>query len=233
MGMRQEGNRWRPRPVRAALLLGAAALPVAGLATGIVALPIAAAGCLAGAVALPRSARPDRPAIDPSSAAYGELDPEVAIAGLLEAVRGRVSPQVYEQVERICRLVEVGLQARRTDRSVAPDPDAFRLRQTVLSYLPGALDAYLAVPGVYASKSVRGRKSPHQVLQDELDLIEGSCRRLAEGAVAADADRLEAHGRYLEAALGHSRLDVAEPQPTAAQARSDDDPAQARERTRG
>ena len=211
-----QDNGWRPRPLRAVLLLGAAALALGGAATGVLTLPVAGAACLATAVVVPRSRRAET-AADPQrgSEATGTLDGlDVSLASksLLEAIAGRVPPEVLDRVVRICQLVIVGLQSRAEagngDPGTSADPDVYRLRQTVLSYLPDALDAYLAVPGIYAGRSLGGRKSPRQTLEEQLDLIEAACRRLTEGGVAAETDRLEAHGRFLQATLGRSAMSL-------------------------
>jgi hypothetical protein len=215
----------RDKPIRAALLAGAVGLPLAGIATGIVALPVAAVAvpaaavaCLAGAIALPRP-RPAEPQVPVQP--FDSVDIRAAVDRLLDAIRGRVEPEVLDHSTRICDLVLVALESEASDTEAATDPELYRIRQTVLAYLPGALDAYLAVPGIYAHKTSNGRKSPYDTLIEQLDLMEESVRREADQVVAGETDRLEAHGRFLEAALGRSDLDIdkaGEAEPMAAEA---------------
>lgn len=194
--------------LRVGLVAAAVGLPVVGVATGIMVLPVAAVGCLIGAVALPKA----RPRVQEPPET---LPVAIAIQRIRAAVQDRLPQEDVRTVSRICESIGVALEAWGGAHADYADPDLYRIRQTALSYLPEAIDAYLAVPHGYRSVGEAARKDPHSVLVDQLRLLDESTQRLAERAVSADADRLEAHGRFLAEKFGRSALDI-ESAPTAA-----------------
>lgn len=206
--------KWNRTPLRVVLVAAAVGLPVVGLATGIMVLPIAAVGCLIGAVALPK-ARPR--AQEPPET----LPVAIAIQRIRAAVQDRLPQEDVRTISRICESIGVALEAWGGAHADCADPDLYRIRQTALSYLPEAIDAYLAVPHEYGNVRGAATKDPHSVLVDQLRLLDESTRRLAERAVAGDANRLEAHGRFLAEKFGRSTLDI-ESAPTPAPGSSPD-----------
>jgi hypothetical protein len=61
---------------------------------------------------------------------------------------------------------------------------------------------------MYRDRSLAGRKSAHDTLLDQLNLMDQKMHEVADAMVAHDTDRLEAHGRFLAEKFGGSSLDL-------------------------
>jgi len=119
---------------------------------------------------------------------------------LLNSIRGRVADDIYVRVASVCDSILVTLpQARGGANIDAADPNVHLIRQTALAYLPQALDSYLAVPRLYAERrAVAGGRTPHDVLLDQLNLMDQKMQEVAEDVVTHDSERLLAHGLFLQ-----------------------------------
>ena len=156
-------------------------------------------------------------------------DVRKALDNLLRSIQGRVPADIYARVASIQASVLVtlgagngtanvpvnGVGAGGADgagggaaNSMVSDPNVYLIRQTALSYLPEALNGYLALPSMYRDRSLPGRKSAHDTLLDQLNLMDQKMHEVAEAMVAHDTDRLEAHGRFLAEKFGGSSLDI-------------------------
>ena len=91
----------------------------------------------------------------------------------------------------------------------AIDPTVNLIRQTALHYVPQALDAYLAIPRMYAERvPVQDGKTARQVLIEQLRMIDQKMRDTAEAMYHDDADRLLANARFLQDRFADSNLKV-------------------------
>lgn len=137
-------------------------------------------------------------------------DVKNALDQLLSSIKGRVSPDIYTRVASIQAsiLVTLGNGNGGAANSMVADPNVYLIRQTALSYLPEALNGYLALPGLYRDRSLAGRRSAHDTLLDQLNLMDQKMHEVADAMVAHDTDRLEAHGRFLAEKFGGSSLDL-------------------------
>ncbi len=156
-------------------------------------------------------------------------DVRKALDNLLSSIQGRVPADIYARVASIQASILVTLGAgngtasgpangiaaggvggtgSNSANSMVSDPNVYLIRQTALSYLPEALNGYLALPSMYRDRSLAGRKSAHDTLLDQLDLMDEKMHEVAEAMVAHDTDRLEAHGRFLAEKFGGSSLDI-------------------------
>jgi hypothetical protein len=120
-------------------------------------------------------------------------DITAASAVLLRTVTDQISPKAYSRIESICESVKTGLALRESsplDASI-PDPDIFRLQQSVLSYVPTVVDAYLAVPYRYVGRSVPGKKTADEHLAEQIGLIDEACEAIVDRMVATRNARLE------------------------------------------
>ena len=80
----------------------------------------------------------------------------------------------------------------------AGDPTVHLIRQTALDYLPEALNGYLRLPRAYAERRpVAAGRTPHDVLLEQLDLLDTKMREAADAKLAHDSERLLANGRFL------------------------------------
>jgi hypothetical protein len=197
------------------LALGGLALHFTGLIVGLEWLPITAGLYLIGALLMPGERALDL-RLDASAAADDKAIRE-ALDRLVKSIQGRVPADILLRVEHIRDSILVTLgnddgnggngnggNGNRT----AVDHNVYMIRQTALSYLPEALNAFLALPRMYANRSLGGRRSPHDSLLAQLDLMDQKMSEVAEAVVAHDADRLEAHGRFLAEKFGGSTFDL-------------------------
>jgi hypothetical protein len=142
---------------------------------------------LAGVVAMRGTPKVHRLGYDPTHV-QRSLSAEIA------AVAGRVPPDVWTRIQRIELTIRAEILPR-LDCLPLGAPELYLVERTASDFLPTAVETYLRLPGGYASP---GGATAHQVLVDELDLLEAQMRRVAEGVHRADMDRLLAHRRFLE-----------------------------------
>ena len=77
------------------------------------------------------------------------------------------------------------------------------------AYLPQALDSYLAVPRAFAERRpVAGGRTPHDVLLEQLDLMDRKMQEVADDIARHDSDRLLANGRFLAERFSGSSLRI-------------------------
>jgi len=150
---------------------------------------------LAGVVAVRRTPRVHRLGFDP-------MQVQRSLLAEIAAVAGRVPPDIWIRIQRIELTIRVEILPRLECLPLGA-PELYMVERTARDFLPTAVETYLQLPGGYGSP--RGATA-HQVLVDELDLLEAQMRRVAEVVHRADMDRLLAHRRFLEERF--SRLDL-------------------------
>jgi hypothetical protein len=126
---------------------------------------------------------------------------------LLYTIRNRVADDVYQRVGGICYSIVQTLptNGRANDPT---DPNVNLIRQTALNYLPQALDAYLSIPRIYAERRpVAGGKTPHDILMDQLNLMDTKMREAAEDIARNDTERLLTNARFLQERFATSALE--------------------------
>ena len=83
------------------------------------------------------------------------------------------------------------------------------VRQTATTYLPEALSTYLGLPRPYAERErLDGGRTPHDILLDQLYLMDLKVRQVAEDVVKHGSQRLVTHGRFLADRYSSSELNV-------------------------
>jgi len=125
---------------------------------------------------------------------YDPMQVQRSLSAEIAAVAGRVPPDIWTRIQRI----EVTIRAEilpRLDCLPLGAPELYLVERTASDFLPTAVETYLQLPGGYGSS---GGPTAHQVLVDELDLLEAQMRRVAQVVHRADMDRLLAHRRFLE-----------------------------------
>ena len=189
------------------LALGGLGLFFLGITGGVLALGIVAALYAIGYLLVP----PERGLSLTLDAAQDASEIRSGLDRLLNSIRGRVADDIYARVESIRDSILVTLPREGTATGVdAADPNVHLIRQTALAYLPQALDSYLAVPRIYAERrAVADGRTPHDVLLDQLHLMDVKMREVAEDVVAHDSERLLAHGRFLQERFASSSLQLA------------------------
>jgi hypothetical protein len=85
-------------------------------------------------------------------------------------------------------------------------PDLFVIRRMAEDYLPTTIQAYLALPGDYArDRLVQGGRTPLQVLNEQLELLDAKMDEITDAVRRRDSDRLLANGLFLEERFGGAR----------------------------
>jgi hypothetical protein len=211
LGRRLEAFLYSRRNIVGCLLaLGGLALHFSGLVPGLIWLPIMVGLYLIGLLLVPGEQSLNL-RLDAAADASGVHE---ALDTLMKSIQGKVPADIYAKVASIRDSILVTLgngsgNGGGAGASMVADPNVYLIRQTAMSYLPEALNAYLALPRLYANRSLGGRKSAHDTLLDQLNLMNQKMTEVAEAMVAHDADRLEAHGRFLAEKFGGSSLDIA------------------------
>lgn len=172
----------------------ALALVGAGLAladpVGPAGLVLVVAFYLLGATAVRADPRIRRYGFDPR-------DVEKALSSEISSVSGRVPPEVIIRIQRIDATIRSEILPR-LDCLPLGSVDLYLIERTAREYVPRAVDAYLQLPADYVSSQPgsAGRPALH-VLVEQLDLLDGEMRRVAEVVHRTDMDRLLAHRRFL------------------------------------
>jgi len=83
--------------------------------------------------------------------------------------------------------------------------DLYVLRRMAVDYLPTTIEAYLALPATYATERVvQDGKTPLQVMNEQLELLDSKMGEIAEAVHRRDSDRLLANGLFLEERFGRT-----------------------------
>lgn len=164
---------------------------------GWLVLPTLLAAYVVGVLVTPRRVQ------EPVVVDAGGSDPDVRaqLHRLQRQSELRLPPNLHALVASICRSIELVLE--RSDGVPAGDPGLYAVRQTVLRYLPDALNAYLALPPGFAHHHrIDGARTPDQVLGDQLALLDRQMFEVLESLARHDAARLLASGQFLQQRFG-------------------------------
>ena len=145
---------------------------------------------LLGAAAAAPSNATSRYGFDPKRVAK-------ALQRQIAAVSGRVPPEAIIRIQRIELILRTEVLPG-IDHLPFGSLELYLIERTAQDYLPTAVERYLRLPPDYVSHQPGSRGStPLQVFLDELNLLEGQMRRVADVVQRADMDRLLAHRRFL------------------------------------
>ena len=140
--------------------------------------------------------------LDPSADVESIRD---GLDDLVRQVQFKVAADILARVESIRKLI-LDMLSGPSARD-ANDPTVYLIRQTALDYLPSALSAYLALPRIYAERRpVVGGRTPHDVLLEQLVLMDAKMHEAADAMLAHDSEKLLANGRFLADRFGTSSL---------------------------
>ncbi|HYI21161.1 MAG TPA: hypothetical protein VEX62_00865 [Candidatus Limnocylindrales bacterium] len=134
---------------------------------------------------------------------------------LLAVIRMRVADDVYRSVQSIRDAVIFTLDhAGEQDQA---DPNVYLVRQTAIAYLPEALSNYIALPRIYAERQpIDGGRTSHDILLEQLYLMDVKVRRVAEEVLRRESQQLVAHSRFVTERYSDSSLDVGSHPPVSA-----------------
>lgn len=200
---RLEGFLYSRRNIVGSLLaLGGLGLHFVGLIGGPLWLPITAGLYLIGVLLVPA----EQGLTIQLGAAQDASEVRDGLERLLRALRGKVADDLYAKVVSIQASI-LGTLATEASAGDGADPNVYLIRQTALEYLPDAFSSYLRIPRVMAERrSIAGGHTPHDVLLDQLDLMDRRLADVADDIARHDSDKLLANGRFLAEKFGVSSL---------------------------
>lgn len=145
--------------------------------------------------------------------AKSTFDPEQVRRSLDRAYQmthGRLPAEVQSQVARIRqKILELLPHVREFPLG---SPDLYALQRTAVDYLPTTIQSYLALPPGYAREHVvQEGKTPLQVLEAQLALLDTKMDEIADAVHERDSERLLANGIFLEERFGRRSEDLTVP----------------------
>ena len=186
------------------LAVGGLALYFLGITGGLIGLGVIAGLYAIGYLVVP----PERGVAVTLFNTQDTRDITEGLNKLLVSIRFRVADDVYNEVGSIAHAIVETLPSNGTGINPA-DPNVNLIRQTALSYLPQALDAYLAIPRLYAERRpVQDGKTAHDILMDQLNLMDTKMKEMANAIAQNDTDRLLANARFVQERFASSSLQL-------------------------
>ena len=151
---------------------------------------------------------PDKPVVtDRIDASASEVDIRDGLTRLVHGLRGKVADDLYAKAWSIRKSIVATLDVEAGERET--DPNVYLIRQTALSYLPDAFATYLRVPRMFAEhRPLANGRTPHDVLLEQLDLMDRRLADVADDILRNDSDKLLANGRFLAEKFGTSSLQL-------------------------
>jgi hypothetical protein len=190
--------------VGSALALGGVALYLVGIVGGLAWLPITAGLYLIGVLLVPG----ERGLALQLGAAQDASDVREGLQRLLRALKGKVADDLYAKVVSIQGSI-LGTLDTEGSTGDGADPNVYLIRQTALDYLPDAFSTYMRMPRVMAERrAIAEGRTPHDVLLEQLDLMDRRLADVADDIARHDSDKLLANGRFLAEKFGVSSLRV-------------------------
>jgi hypothetical protein len=184
--------------------IGGLALLFLGVTSGVIGLAVVAGLYGIGYLVVP----PERGLAVTLFGTQDTHDITDGLTRLLGSIRNRVADDVYNEVGSICRSIVETLPQNGTGIDPA-DPNVNLIRQTALNYLPQALDAYLAIPRMYAEgRPVQDGKTAHDILMDQLKLMDSKMKEMANAIAQNDTERLLANARFVQERFASSSLQL-------------------------
>jgi hypothetical protein len=190
-----------------ALALGGLALFAVGIVGAPAWIPITA-----GLYAIGYLLAPGSPELDLRlDAAQDSKDIRAGLDRMLKGIRGKVADDLYARAWHIRESIVATLEVEGAENEA--DPNVYLIRQTALSYLPEAFATYLRMPRVMAERRrIANGRTPHDVLLDQLELMDRRLEDVADDIARHDSDKLLANGRFLAEKFGASAFQL---EPTA------------------
>ncbi|MDM8519476.1 hypothetical protein QUF64_05460 [Anaerolineales bacterium HSG6] len=124
-----------------------------------------------------------------------------AFSDMIKAIKGELSRDVLAKVEDIQGAMQDALPYINDINS--SDPNVYMLRETVLQYLPEALQNYMNLPPKFATQQpLKDGQTARQILLEQLDLLSHEMTGLANDYHHRKAEKMLVHGRFLEEKFG-------------------------------
>ena len=179
---------------------------LAGMALALGGLTLYAVGILGAPAWIPITAGlyaigyllvPDNPELNLRlDASQDATEVREGLDKLLRSIRGKVADDLYAKAWRIRESILATLEAEGAENEA--DPNVYLIRQTALTYLPDAFATYLRMPRLLAEhRAIANGRTPHDVLLEQLDLMDRRLEDVADDIARHDSDKLLANGRFL------------------------------------
>lgn len=127
-----------------------------------------------------------------------------ALNNVVKQSKNRLPTALYQKVLHISETIDTVLPS--LVNATAVNEDLFTIKQTVLDYLPGAIEAYLKLPTPYARMhKLQDGKTAQQLLTEQINLIDGSIQKIVDSVYANDTNALQTNARFLRERLGSYR----------------------------
>jgi hypothetical protein len=134
-------------------------------------------------------------------------DIENNLRKLLISIYGRVSDDIFARVGSICHSI-VETLPKKGESYDSTDPNIHLVSRTALDYLPQALNAYLAIPRIYAERRpLPSGQTPHDVLLEQLNVMDAKLNDVREDIERNDTERLMSNVRFLQEKFAGSKLE--------------------------
>jgi hypothetical protein len=152
-----------------------------------------------GAYGIGALATPGPPQVD-AGAFESSLSPEEVARSLSAFVAkiGKLVPaDVFALVQSIVGSIS-GILPMLTGTRGLTDQDSYTIRQTALHYLPETINAYLQLPPAFRNlQPVAEGKNAKQLLVEQLTVLDGKMKEIAQNLVSNNAQALLANGQFL------------------------------------
>lgn len=130
-----------------------------------------------------------------------------ALTARLARSRNRLEADVHARVDAITTALAEILQ--RGDALTGATAQLHTVEATIHDYLPTSLETYLNMPRTYAMSSrAAGKKSAHDELIGQLDILSAEVSRIRDAVYDNDANALSDQGRFLADKFRTSSLDL-------------------------
>lgn len=124
----------------------------------------------------------------------------------------RLSAPLQARVATLCGHIDhMLMQWARHGTSLSPE-ESYQARHIVLSYLPQALDTYLAIPAAVArTRALAHGRTAEDMLCTTLDDLQAKVQQLSHDLAAQDTQAFLNHSRFLHEKFGANHNPVPKP----------------------
>ncbi len=127
------------------------------------------------------------------------------MGNLLRKIQGKVPQDIFERVQSIQNTI-LEILPRIQDLN-SSDYQVYTIRQTAVQYLPETLEHYLNLPKAYTTlHPVKDGKTARVLLAEQLTLMDGKLKEIADDFYQNDSQRLLVNGRFLEEKFGKQEV---------------------------
>ena len=180
---------------------------------GTLGLGMAAVGYVAGFVmgglwlGFPSSKAPAWEALQFSDEGDAREAMERALTGVRQLTEynpeNRIPASLQARVVELCKALDGLLQQWERSKGTLSLQDSFHARHIAISYLPDALNTYLAIPAAFATtKLLENGKTAQDTFKETLAELETKVGQLGDDLASQDAHAFLVHSKFLNQKFG-------------------------------